>query len=429
MLRAYKADGTHFSDWCAAKGFVPVPAAPEAAGAYLASLAETHALATIRRRLLRVLKNAPIQRSAVERRPRIVPFRGRRRACWCQHGLPQKAAASSLAMLRQLLATCDRTARVRRDRALLLFAFTGALRRSELVSLRVEDVVVDGNGLRLRILRGKTDQEGQGAEIGLPRGRHAETCPLRAFEDWQAVAQRKAGPLFRKVTASGRVGGTALHPDAVRRILPIALGVAGMTPDGFDRLSAPRAAGGLHHRGVCHVRRDEDIMRHTRHRDLRTMRGYVRRAGLVTGKPGRDARSLTLLFAPPGTMESDPATVAPPSDSVALPPKRRGRRSTGPASTSTRSGTGPALAPFDDQRADSGCRDIRRGRARDPGVIPAVTSITVRWKTTFFIARVGPPPPPPPPPGGTALSIEGWRFSRGSFASAIESRDGVPGTL
>jgi len=30
---------------------------------------------------------------------------------------------------------------------------------------------------------------------------------------------------------------------------------------------------------------DEDIMRHTRHRDLRTMRGSVRRAGLVNDSP------------------------------------------------------------------------------------------------------------------------------------------------
>jgi integrase len=52
-----------------------------------------------------------------------------------------------------LLATCDHTARGRRDRALLLFGFAGALRRSELASLRIEDVVVDANGLRLRILR------------------------------------------------------------------------------------------------------------------------------------------------------------------------------------------------------------------------------------------------------------------------------------
>ena len=31
--------------------------------------------------------------------------------------------------------------------------------------------------------------------------------------------------------------------------------------------------------------RDEDIMRHTRHRDLRTMRGYVRRATLLSESP------------------------------------------------------------------------------------------------------------------------------------------------
>lgn len=31
--------------------------------------------------------------------------------------------------------------------------------------------------------------------------------------------------------------------------------------------------------------RDEDIVRHTRHRDLRTMRGYVRRAGLLSDSP------------------------------------------------------------------------------------------------------------------------------------------------
>jgi hypothetical protein len=38
----------------------------------------------------------------------------------------RKAAALSLVQLRQLLATCDGSARGRRDRALLLFGFAGA---------------------------------------------------------------------------------------------------------------------------------------------------------------------------------------------------------------------------------------------------------------------------------------------------------------
>jgi hypothetical protein len=50
-LRAYQADWTHFSRWCAEHGFIPVPAAPAIVGAYLASLADSHAPTTIRRRL------------------------------------------------------------------------------------------------------------------------------------------------------------------------------------------------------------------------------------------------------------------------------------------------------------------------------------------------------------------------------------------
>lgn len=71
--------------------------------------------------------------------------------------------------------------------------------------------------MRLRVRRGKSDWAGEGAELGLPRGRHAETCPVRAFEAWQAEAKRRAGPLFRQISTGDTVGDTALHPDAVRR--------------------------------------------------------------------------------------------------------------------------------------------------------------------------------------------------------------------
>ena len=283
-LRAYKADWTHFAQWCAEAGFIPVPAEPRTVGAYLASLAGTHAPTTIRRRLAALGKMHrfndlpwnPAHRDIQE------PLQGLLR----QHGRPvRKAAALSLDMLRQLLATCDRTARGRRDRALLLFGFAGALRRSELVALQVEDVAIVAGGLRLLISRGKTDQAGQGAEIGLPRGRHVETCPLLAFEAWQDVAIRRAGPLFRRISTAGHIGDTALHPDAVRRILAHRLRMAGLTPEGFDRLSAHALRAGFITEAYGKGVRDEDIMRHTRHRDLRTMRGYVRRAGLVTNSP------------------------------------------------------------------------------------------------------------------------------------------------
>jgi integrase len=283
-LRAYKADWTHYAAWCAAAGFVPVPADPATVGAYLASLATTHAPTTIRRRLAAIGKMHrfndlpwnPAHRAIRE------PLRGVLR----RHGRPvRKAAPLTLDMLRRLLATCDATARGRRDRALLLFGFAGALRRSELVALTVEDVALTNAGLRLRIGRGKTDPAGQGAEIGLPRGKHAETCPVRAFEAWQAVAGRQAGPLFRRISTAGHIGDAALHPDAVRRILARRAAMAGLEGDGFDRLSAHALRVGFITEAYGQGVRDEDIMRHTRHRDLRTMRGYVQRAGLLSESP------------------------------------------------------------------------------------------------------------------------------------------------
>jgi integrase len=283
-LRAYKADWTHFAAWCAAHGFAPVPAAPPVVGAYLASLAVSHAPTTIRRRLAAIGKLHRF--NDLPWNPAHGAIQGPLQGALRTHGRPvQKAAALSLPQLRQLLATCDASARGRRDRALLLFGFAGALRRSELVALRVEDVAVVPGGLRLRLNRGKTDPTGQGAEIGLPRGRSAETCPVRAFEAWQAVAKRKAGPLFRRISTGDAIGATALHPDAVRRILAHRVALAGLTVDGFARLSAHALRVGFITAAYDQGVRDEDIMRHTRHRDLRTMRGYVQRAGLVSESP------------------------------------------------------------------------------------------------------------------------------------------------
>jgi integrase len=268
----------------AAQALAKHAAAPATVGAYLASLADSHAPTTIRRRLSALGKMHRFNDLAWNPAHRDIqgPLQGALR----HSGRPvQKAAALTLPMLRQLLATCDASARGRRDRALLLFGFVGALRRSELVALRVEDVGIVAGGLQLRIMRGKTDQAGQGAEIGLPRGRHVETCPVRAFEAWQAVADRKAGPLFRRVSTGGGIGDTALHPDAVRLILAHRVRMAGLTLDGFDRLSAHALRVGFITEAYDKGVRDEDIMRHTRHRDLRTMRGYVRRAGMVSDSP------------------------------------------------------------------------------------------------------------------------------------------------
>ena len=103
----------------------------------------------------------------------------------------------------------------------------------------------------------------------------------------------------------------------------------GSAIDGFDRLSAHALRVGFITEAYDKGVRDEDIMRHTRHRDLRTMRGYVRRAGLVTRKPRRGARPL-MRSSPLSLGERTGAgRAAGAPDPEERPAKRRGRRPAG----------------------------------------------------------------------------------------------------
>jgi site-specific recombinase XerD len=118
-LRAYRSDWQHYKKWCAECGFEPTPGSPETVGAYLASLAETKAPTTIRRRLAAIAKmhkfnNWPWNSSDLHIQDRL-------KGVLREHGRPvKKAAAITMPILRKLLETCDFSARGARDRALIL---------------------------------------------------------------------------------------------------------------------------------------------------------------------------------------------------------------------------------------------------------------------------------------------------------------------
>ena len=83
-----------------------------------------------------------------------------------------------------------------RDRALLLLGFSSGRRRSELVALDVEDLRDVPEGYRVLVRCSKTDQEGEGQEIGIPYGHHSETCPVTALKAYlKAAAPRDGSPL------------------------------------------------------------------------------------------------------------------------------------------------------------------------------------------------------------------------------------------
>lgn len=279
--RAYAADWAHFSDWCRGAGCAPLPAEPGAVAAYLAAQAGLYSRSALARRLAAIGHAHRLRGLAWSAgHPAIrTTLRGIHRT----HGSRRRqAAALTSTELRRLVAACPGDLAGRRDRALLLLGFAGALRRSELVAIDREHLRFAADGLRLLLPTSKTDPEGKGIELGISRGRRRETCPVRALEAWLETSACRFGPVFRKVDRWGTVEHRRLGADAVRAILLRRAAAAGLTVPAGERLSPHGLRAGFVTEAYMAGARDEQVMDHTRHRDLKTMRGYVRRAKLVT---------------------------------------------------------------------------------------------------------------------------------------------------
>ena len=112
------------------------------------------------------------------------------------------------------------------------------------------------------------------------------TCPVGCLQAWLAAAEITAGPLFRKVNRGGTVESGRLSADAVRQIVLKRAAQAGIEGIRAGHAAWPAQAGFVttaYRNGVP----DEEIMGHTRHRSLTTMRSYVRRAKLSQTRPDR----------------------------------------------------------------------------------------------------------------------------------------------
>ena len=283
-LRAYTADVAQFEAWCGKHGFTSMPATPHVVGAYLAAAGEGYALPTLRRRVAAIARACRVAGHPLDTKHPAI--RETLRGIGRKHGTPpRRAAALTISEIRKLSRACGSDLAGARDRALFLIGFAGALRRSELVGLDVAHVTWTSDGLKLLIERSKTDSDGEGAEIAIPRGRSDETCPVTALQAWLVAAEITAGPVFRKVNRGGVVETARLSPDAVRQILLKRAARAGLK----GTLAEPVSPHGLRAGFVTTAYRngvpDEEIMGHTRHRSLTTMRSYVRRAKLGTTSP------------------------------------------------------------------------------------------------------------------------------------------------
>jgi integrase len=270
--RSYAQDVKHFR----ANGG-KIPATPELVAEYLAKFAGALAVATLSHRLIAIHRahvdkglDSPVKDKLVKR-----TMQGIRRT----FGVAQKQARALVKDdLVELLVQVakQKPLKAARDKALLLIGFAGAFRRSELVALRIEDITPHAHGLELKIVRSKTDQEGEGRMVFVPLAKSEERCPVKALDCWLQLARIGEGALFRPVNRHDRVvKAQALTPQSVALIVKLAVEKA-KGVDAAKTVSGHSLRAGFVTEAATVGLQTSAIMGQTGHRSLEMVYRYVR---------------------------------------------------------------------------------------------------------------------------------------------------------
>ncbi len=167
-LRAYKADMLEFIAYCEKNGVCALPAKPETVAEFLMqTVSQGIKSSTIRRKVSSI--SAIHRLSSLEDPTKHSEVKIIQRKIYRQLGTRfDQAYPITRVLLTRLLAACEDDLHGMRDRALLLVAYESMRRRSELISLRVEDIEwIPDNGASILLRKSKTDQHGCGKWIHL----------------------------------------------------------------------------------------------------------------------------------------------------------------------------------------------------------------------------------------------------------------------
>lgn len=124
--------------------------------------------------------------------------------------------------IRAMVQTIDTTTLAGlRDRAMLLVGWYGAFRRSELVSVVVENVAMDptgrGRGMLVRAYNTKTNKATAQTKVVHTQPNDVELCAVNAYTEWVNRAGITSGPVFRRIDKAGNIGRCYPSTDTTKR--------------------------------------------------------------------------------------------------------------------------------------------------------------------------------------------------------------------
>lgn len=286
--RAYQSDWQAWQTWCEGHALTALPAHPATVCAYLADQAERVKVSTLRRHLATVSKAHDLAGAPSPCRDTSVKdtLAGLRR----EKGTARNEAPGLLATdLRTTLDTLPGDLAGLRDRALMLVGWCAGLRRSEVAGLTWGDLTPDPLGVVLTLRRSKTDQAGEGRQVGLARDIDPSVCPVQALEHWRDTLAHQGAdkvaqdaPVFVQVSRWGRLGG-ALSGQAVGAIIDRRTGQAGLP----TRYRGHSLRKGLVQQATLAGVSDSAVMATTGHKTVTMLRRYQGQAGLVSKTASR----------------------------------------------------------------------------------------------------------------------------------------------
>lgn len=232
--RAYKRQWDSFTEWCATEGRVPLPATPKTLAQYVRHLTTTPSQRTGRTpapssieqaiAVIRVAHRTAGHRDEPDTKGALQVLKGYKKKRSDAGTRKRKAPPINLAKLLTLIADCDpATLAGLRDRVIFVLGFTMMARRSELAALHLEDIREDDEGdLTIFIRSSKTDQDGEGAEVIVPRGVHKDTDPIQVVRAYRAALAKRGitnGRLLRAINQWDQITHDSMSGDAINEMV------------------------------------------------------------------------------------------------------------------------------------------------------------------------------------------------------------------
>jgi integrase/recombinase XerD len=219
-----------FERWCADRGYVALPPAPETVAEYVEVLFRSLSTRTVLIRLyaMRNVSRALGRPDPTLNEPVRLAFRRGKRTYGTR---PRQSPPMNAGLRDRIRDACPPTISGLRDRALLGLGYDTLCRRSELVALRIEDISPMADGTAKVIVR-QTKEELAGQGVAFISAR-----TLADVRAWLDAAGLTSGPILRQVKGS-LVTSKPLHAAFFNDIVKAVALNAGVAPELARRLTS-----------------------------------------------------------------------------------------------------------------------------------------------------------------------------------------------